>query len=211
MSELSNKHEGGKVSPLLRLPGELRNKIYDFLTIDDDVDFTLNTSNLIVSLHKYKVFTQVSRQLRKELHSYILYHGVFHIEYEDLDRFDRSFANEKMLRISNLALDITDASSNIDAAPPTAKKLTPLCKEGRLRRIITKGVYGCWKIKKWSGAYCARTMDVVEDLSVLMNFESIGHDVTVKKGKETSTERQMRLDHERFSGLMLYKWIHRII
>ncbi|KAG9203656.1 hypothetical protein G6514_002674 [Epicoccum nigrum] len=154
--------------PLLRLPGELRNKIYDFLTIDDDIDFTLDTSNLIVSLRKYKVFTKVSRQLRKELHSYILYHGVFYMKYEDLDRFDRSFANKKMLRISNLALDITDASSKIDAAPPTARKLTPLCKEGRLRRIIIEGVYGCWKIKKWSGAYCVRTMDLVEDLSVLM-------------------------------------------
>jgi hypothetical protein len=195
-----------EASPLLRLPGELRNKIYHLLTIEDsdqwregqlamrkidDFDFTLDTSNTIVSLQKYKDLSQTNRQLRGEVQSYLLDHGMFHIKYKDLDLIDT--AREKMLRISSVAIDITSASYKTDAAPAIARMLLPLCKEGRLRKVFIKGNYGEWKHEPLKyRVYHAHAMDLVAKLSSMMNVETTGHDVTVQNSEETPSEAKMR-------------------
>jgi hypothetical protein len=197
-----------EASTLLRLPGELRNKIYYLLTIEDsdhwragqltsckvdDFDFTLDTSNRIVSLQKYKDLSQTNRQLRGEVHSYLLDHGMFHIKYKDLDLIDRSSARETMLRISNVALNITSASSKTDAAPAIARTLLPLCKEGRLRKVFIKGNYGEWNLNPLKyHVYHAQAMDLIAKLSCMINFETVGQNVSVQKGEETLSEMRLR-------------------
>jgi hypothetical protein len=141
----------------------LRNKIYGYLDPDRTETRTVYTSEYIALSH-------TSRQLRGEVQSYLLDHGMFHIKYKNLDLVDRSSAREMMLRISSVAIDITSASYKTDAAPAIARMLLPLCKEGRLRKVFIKGNYG---------DYHAHVMDLVAKLSSMMNVETTGHDVTV--------------------------------
>jgi hypothetical protein len=119
---------------------------------------------------------------------------MFHIKYADLDRVDRSFAREMMLRISNVALEFTSAPSIADAAPTIARTLSPLCKEGRLRKVIIKGVFREWKLDPVSNVY--HRQDLVASLSSLMNFETVGQNVSVQRGKETPSERRSRFFSE---------------
>jgi hypothetical protein len=129
----------------------------------------------------------------------MLDHGTLYFHHQELNSVHFNFLRKKILRIESLALDITNEPYDGDTAALIARKLTPLCKEGRLRRIIIKGVYGVWEFEAWSdsSAYCTQTRNLVKDLSHMMNVETIGHDVTVEKGKEMSTERMMRQNYER--------------
>lgn len=99
-----------------------------------------------------------------------------------------------MLRISNVALEFTSAPSIADAAPTIARTLSPLCKEGRLRKVIIKGVFREWKLDPVSNVY--HRQDLVASLSSLMNFETVGQNVSVQRGKETPSERRSRFFSE---------------
>ncbi|OSS49876.1 hypothetical protein B5807_05890 [Epicoccum nigrum] len=92
-------------SPLLRLPGELRNKIYHYLYDDCTVG---------VAQYQRKVYTvyscdhsallQVSLQVRKEAFSYLLEHFKFYVKYKDLGGLCRRF--EGADRINTLVIDL---------------------------------------------------------------------------------------------------------
>ena len=197
---------GSSTPPLLRLPGELRNKIYHLLVISDyddwedgeitvrrldDSDFTLDTSSRLISLQRYQALGQTSSQLRGEVQSYLLDHGMFYVKYFDL--VCRSFDREKMLRVSSVELDITYASCKVDVAPKIVGKLAPLCREGRLRKILIKGVYFEWKSDPlFYHVYREQAMDLVAKLGSMLNVETVGRDVSVQKGEETFGEKRLR-------------------
>jgi hypothetical protein len=68
-------------SQLLRLPGEMRNKIYGYLDPHGTKTRTVYTS-------EYRTLSQTSRQLRKEVMSYAINdQSTFYIDYADLGNF----------------------------------------------------------------------------------------------------------------------------
>lgn len=72
-------------SPLLRLPGELRNKIYGYLDPNKTKAHTVYAS-------EYKALSQTSRQLRTEVMSYAINdQSIFFIDYADLGNFCHAF------------------------------------------------------------------------------------------------------------------------
>ncbi|KAG9203654.1 hypothetical protein G6514_002672 [Epicoccum nigrum] len=109
-------------SPLLRLPGELRNKIYHYLYDDCTVG---------VAQYQRKVYTVYSCD-----HSALLQ---FYVKYKDLGGLCRRF--EGADRINTLVIDIR--SCVMHGQPYKVelmiKKLGPLCENGKLHRIEIKG------------------------------------------------------------------------
>ncbi|KAF3001836.1 hypothetical protein E8E13_003906 [Curvularia kusanoi] len=80
-----------EMSPLLRLPGELRNQIYGYLTVDrrpffcpDNYDYSLDYHGAVVLPHESRNLSQSNRQLRGEVKSYVLHSGKFCIKYRNL-------------------------------------------------------------------------------------------------------------------------------
>ncbi|KAF3001838.1 hypothetical protein E8E13_003928 [Curvularia kusanoi] len=67
--------ENRRNSPLLKLPGELRNHIYGYLALFRSESGVMPTS-------EYRRLAHVSRQLRTELHSYTQAHGMFYMKCE---------------------------------------------------------------------------------------------------------------------------------
>jgi hypothetical protein len=125
------------------LPGELRNKIYGYL---------YDYSTVQVARYERKLYTlytcyhsailQVSRQVRKEAFSLLLEHAKFYVRYQDLGALCRRF--EGADRITTLAIDIRscvmgDQPCNVEWM---IKRLSPLCKNGKLQRIMIKGDMG---------------------------------------------------------------------
>jgi hypothetical protein len=126
-------------SPLLRLPGELRNKIYDHLFDDCTVEVARYQRKVYtVYSCDYSVLLQLSRQVRKEVFSYLLDHAKFYVKYQDLSGLCRRFEGAE--RISTLAIDLRSRvmhgqTYNVDWM---IKKLSPLCENGNLQRVLIK-------------------------------------------------------------------------
>ena len=132
-------------SPLLRLPGELRNKIYDLL--NDHLDVVIRADHRIVRLNWPGNFDSLSRvcdQIQRELCSYMWHHGDFYIDFNDMSQFFRSFPKDSTYRIRSLIIDVAWKASHGELWDTTqiAKHLLPLCQEGRLQRIVIRGQFG---------------------------------------------------------------------
>jgi hypothetical protein len=153
MSELSKKHESEEASPLLRLPGELRNKIYDFVIVDCDVGVIQDgsTGESIVTFNEYKSLAQVHHQIRSEVRSFTPDRHEFHVKLFDLDAFCQTFGNTHSNRIISLLIDIRDTpldenwgysyEQGLEDAESIAKSTTLLCREGKLQKIVVNVTY----------------------------------------------------------------------
>lgn len=83
-SELSNRG----VSPLLLLPGEIRNKIYSYLIAGHDINIytgsMLQRSIRVDLPHEFRALPRVSRQIRREVVSYVAQHNSFSIRWQQI-------------------------------------------------------------------------------------------------------------------------------
>lgn len=83
-SELSNR----EVSPLLLLPGEIRNKIYSYLIAGHDINIytgsMLQRSIRVDLPHEFRALPRVSRQIRREVISYVAQHNNFSIRWQQI-------------------------------------------------------------------------------------------------------------------------------
>jgi hypothetical protein len=83
-SELSNR----KDSPLLLLPGEIRNEIYSYLIAGHNINIytgSMSQRSVRVDLpHEFRALPRVSRQIRKEVISYVAQHNNFSMRWQHM-------------------------------------------------------------------------------------------------------------------------------
>jgi hypothetical protein len=127
-------------SPFLRLPGELRDKIYDHL-YDDCTVHVIRYKREVDALCgcDHSALFQVSRQVREEAFSYLLEHAKFYVQYQDLGGLCRRWKGAD--RISTLAIDIRSCVMHGQPCHVEwmIKQLSPLCENGNLQRVLVKG------------------------------------------------------------------------
>ena len=157
VSALADKHDSrranNEMSLLLRLPGEIRNEIYSYLTVNCSVRILPHSSvrgrprvpDVVFSYSpRHRALTQISSEIRKEVCSYILDHGTFYVWIEDLPVFCSYLEDEKKNRICTLVIDVIyqKPSTERNDASQIVEHLSPLCEGGRLSRIVVMGSYG---------------------------------------------------------------------
>lgn len=135
-SELSNKEN----SPLLRLPGELRNHIYSYLLNDEDVGVVYKKINTVIRYpRKFNSLPQVSRQLHYETLSNILSRNTVWLKFADLDKFFQACTSSELSLIREVILDFSyerDWPKIGRECEKIASYMKPLCAHGTLKRIL---------------------------------------------------------------------------
>jgi len=141
-------------SPLLRLPGKIRNQIYGYLIVNCNVRFSTHFlprkdifwhSRGFSYSPSHIALTQINYQIREEVCSYILDHGTFYVKFEHLSNFDRYLEDEKKNRICSVVIDVAYQKRSIFAlgdAMTVTSYLGPLCKKGKLNHIVVSGFTG---------------------------------------------------------------------
>ncbi|KAF3001835.1 hypothetical protein E8E13_003883 [Curvularia kusanoi] len=163
---------------LLKLPGELRNRIYGYLTDEPNHRHRFRTYNFIGQVTvvlpiECKALSQTSRQMREEIRSYALKHGGLRITWEEL-AINKSFkinARGESLIIRDIEVDITALSIHIPSRSIDDKmitrgrgdpliaglwlydRLSPLIKDFSLKYVSLKVAYeaDAWEVCFLSG------------------------------------------------------------
>ena len=193
-SEFANKSN----SPLLRLPGELRSKIYEYIAANFKARIVVGDSNsgqypptymsvFIVYSDEFRHILEVSRQLQSELWSYLVDHNTFDIDWWHLEDFVQRFESYdeytkpylKSSRIKSLVIDVSDmmAESIESDAEFFAKCLRPLCRDGRLQNIE---IQSRRRFRGKGYEWCIRPDEILEGLRSKLDFGSVGKDVVVE-------------------------------
>lgn len=122
----------------MHLPGELRNKIYGYLYDGCTVQLA-RYERKVYTLYscEHSALLQASRQVRKEVFSYLLEHvKSYYVKYHDLGGLCRRV--EGADRIDTLAIDIR--SCHMRGQPCNVewmvKKLSPICENGKLQKVM---------------------------------------------------------------------------
>jgi hypothetical protein len=191
-SELANKSN----FPLFRLPGELRNKIYEYIAANFKAKIVVDESNwgryqrahrIIVCSNGFRNTLEVSHQLRKELWSYLLHHSSFKISWQHLEGFvqysktpDHYFEPRyRCSHIKNLVIDVSDRlTEGIELnAVFFAECLRPLCRNGRLQNIKLQT---CRVFPSNEPDWYMRPDEILEALRSKLDFGSVGKDVFIE-------------------------------
>ncbi|KAF3001828.1 hypothetical protein E8E13_003677 [Curvularia kusanoi] len=132
-----------KASPLLRLPGELRNEIYGYLIGGHEFpllnETTARENNIFT---QYTALAQVSRQVRKETMSYFWEHSKFVTTCADLPNAVIHDGDAlELLPIRTLQIDIEWEDligSYAVTAPWIAEFLRQICEGGVLQCVVLR-------------------------------------------------------------------------
>lgn len=189
ISEL-NKEDDSETSPLLRLPGEIRNEIYGYLTIDCDVEIQYNPRRHFVSngvgffySQEHRALIQINRQIRHEALSYILDHGKFWIRSLDPELFEIDMSNTQNC-FRKLVIDLRHQESCIDRDTmlQLGISLGELCTHGRLDHIVIYSLHQTTS-RETSGGYPHPVL-IVEYLRAVLNSDIVRREVSVKEDFE---------------------------
>lgn len=133
-----------------------------------DLGFSCSSSHIAL--------TQISRQIRKEVCSYILDHGTIYVRLEHLPDVCYYLKDDIKNRICSLVIDVSYQmeSPEMDDASQIAIYLSPLCEEGRLNSIVVMG---------FSGYHCyIYPQELVEQIKVSLPFDIVERGVRVEEG-----------------------------
>ncbi|OSS49624.1 hypothetical protein B5807_05888 [Epicoccum nigrum] len=119
-TRLDVQHDSKDTSPLLHLPGEIRNEIYGYLTVESEVEIRyipeedLASANVdFIYSQEHQALSQINRQIRQEARSYILDHCIFLVDYKDLIGYGIHMGDARDC-FRNLAVDLRHLDANID-------------------------------------------------------------------------------------------------
>lgn len=91
-------------APFLRLPGELRNKIYDYALFSERINWDYSSGTIATEL------PQVCRQIHREVRSLVFTSCTFRMTVWDLPDFLKSIGREQWRLIQSLVLCTTSNS-----------------------------------------------------------------------------------------------------
>lgn len=100
-NQISSEMSNARNSPLIRLPGELRNNIYGYLLVGVIPALRMRGERVVLVFpNKFRALTEVSRQIREETTSYNPEYNQVYFPYDRLDEFsqDNIYSNIRHIR-----------------------------------------------------------------------------------------------------------------
>ncbi|KAF3001833.1 hypothetical protein E8E13_003851 [Curvularia kusanoi] len=196
----------------LKLPGEIRNKIYGHLLADCEVgvkmsEFFLGTrwEDILIFLcpDTHKTSLQINHQIRVEVFSYMLDHCPFEIDWWSLHSYHLFYSDSRIDQIRNMTIHMPDVrikNMRIDTHcglvietedfKPIVDALFRLCKAGRLQRVVIKGSpraegrLHLWRNRVVSAIdNCLTPSTIAERLRVELSPCVVGRDIQFEAGE----------------------------